>query len=374
MPYIASPVASSWRACTRKTVAALLAATLLTPQLASACTSFLIRTADDGAVYGRTMEFGFELKSRAMIIPRNQKLSSTGPDGKPAMRWTGKYAAVGLNALGMTALVDGMNEKGLAGGLLYFPGYAGYTDPAKADPAKSIAPWDFLTWALTNYATVAEVKAALADIAVIDVVQETLKIAPPLHYTLHDATGASLVIEPVDGKLEVYDNPLGVMTNSPSFDWHLTNLSNYVKISSVNAPPLEIGGVTIPPLGQGSGLLGIPGDSTPPSRFVRALGYTLSAAPVPSGPESVRLAEHILNNFDIPKGWVRAHGQDSEPLEYTQWSSVADLANLSYYVKTYNDPVLRGIDLKAVDLDAKDIVSVELSSQLTPPALPLAKP
>ncbi|MGO4816639.1 linear amide C-N hydrolase, partial [Cupriavidus sp. 2MCAB6] len=121
-----------------------------------ACTSFLIRTTDDGAVYGRTMEFGFELESRAMVIPRNYKLASTGPGGKPAMSWTGKYAAVGLNALGVSALVDGMNEKGLSGGILYFPDYAGYADPAKTDPAKSLAPWDLLTWALTSFATVAE--------------------------------------------------------------------------------------------------------------------------------------------------------------------------------------------------------------------------
>jgi len=374
MPRIAPSLTFSWRPRARKTAAAVLTAALLAPQWASACTSFLIRSTDGGAVYGRTMEFGFELESRAMVIPRAHELSSTGPDGKPAMSWTGKYAAVGLNALGMTALVDGMNEKGLAGGVLYFPGYAGYTDPAKADPAKSLAPWDFLTWALTRYATVAEVKAALSDVAVIDVVQEALKIAPPLHYTLHDATGASLVIEPIDGKLKVYDNPLGVMTNSPTFDWHLTNLSNYVKLSSVNAPPLKVGGVTIPPLGQGSGLLGIPGDGTPPSRFVRALGYTLSAAPVPSGPQSVRLAEHIVNNFDIPKGWVRDQEQGSEPLEYTQWSSVADLANRSYYVKTYDDPVLRGIDLKTLDLDAKEVLSIELKPQLAPPSLLAAKP
>lgn len=360
-----------WRASTRKAAATLLSAVLLAPQAASACTSFLIRTSDSGAVYGRTMEFGFELKSRAMVIPRAHELSSSGPEGKPAMRWKGKYAAVGLNALGMTALVDGMNEKGLAGGLLYFPGFAEYTEPAAADPAKSLAPWDFLTWALTNYATVAEVKEALSGVAVINVVQEALKIAPPLHYTLHDATGASLVIEPIGGKLVMHDNPLGVLTNSPPFDWHMTNLRNYVKLSSVNAPPLKIGNVTIPALGQGSGLLGIPGDGTPPSRFIRALGLTVSAAPVPSGPQSVRLAEHVLNNFDIPKGWVREHGQGDGPLEYTQWSSVADLENRMYYVKTYEDPVLRSINLNAFDLDAKGIVSVELKPQMTPPALPM---
>ncbi len=375
---------SPWRHVKRAAVASLVAAMLATPQSVLACTSFLIRTTDDGAVYGRTMEFAFQLESRAMVIPRNYKLASTGPGGKPAISWTGKYAAVGLNALGVSALVDGMNEKGLSGGILYFPDYAGYADPAKTDPAKSLAPWDLLTWALTNFARVAEVKAAIGDVAVIHVVQEAMKIAPPVHYTLHDASGASLVIEPVDGKLKVYDNPLGVMTNSPSFDWHLTNLRNYVKLSPVNAPPLKVGEQSFAPLGQGSGMLGIPGDPTPPSRFLRALGYTMSVERKPSGPESVRLAEHIVNNFDIPKGWIRLQdkgkgdkGQGDkpkEPLEYTQWSTVADLVNRVYYVKTYEDPVLRGIDLKSFDLDAKTIVSAALVPAMTPPALPFAKP
>lgn len=373
MPSSVSSSTFSWRHSVRKTAAALLTAAMLAPYVASACTSFLIPTSDGGSVYGRTMEFGFPLKSSAMVIPRNHKLSSTGPDGKPAMSWTGKYAAVGLNALGMTSLVDGMNEKGLTGGVLYLPGFAEYTDPADADPAKSLAPWDFLTWALTNFATVEEVKKSINDVAVIKVIQESLKLAPPLHYTLHDATGASLVVEPIDGKLKVHDNPLGVLTNSPSFDWHMTNLRNYVKLSSVNAPPLKLDGMTISPLGQGSGLLGIPGDGTPPSRFIRALGLTMSVEPVPSGPQSVRLAEHIVNNFDIPKGWVREQDQGDHPLEYTQWSTVADIANRMYYVKTYEDPVLRGIDLNSFDLDAKEIVSVELKPEMMPPALPMPK-
>lgn len=351
--------------------AILLAASVFTSQTASACTSFLLRTSDNGAVYGRTMEFGFELESRAMVIPRNYKLSSSGPDGKPTGSWTGKYAAIGLNALGVSALVDGMNEKGLAGGILYFPGFAGYADPAKSDPAKSLAPWDVLTWALTNFATVAEVKTALEGMAVIAVEQQQMKSVPPLHYTLHDVSGASLVIEPIDGKLKIYDNPLGVMTNSPPFDWHLTNLRNYVKISPHNAPPLTVGSQSFAPLGEGSGLLGIPGDPTPPSRFLRALGYTLSVERKPSGIESVRLAEHIVNNFDIPKGWIKAAG---EPLEYTQWSTVADLTNRVFYVKTYTDPVLRAIDLKSFDLDAKAIVSAELKQGMAAPALPFTKP
>lgn len=356
------------RAC--RLVAATLAATLAFAP-AQACTSFLLRTSDGGSVYGRTMEFGFQLDSKAVVIPRAHALAATGPDGKPGRAWTSTYAAVGLNAFGEPVLTDGMNEKGLAGGILYFPDYVGYTEAFTADPAKAMAPWDFLTYALTSFATVAEVKAAMDGVQIVGVAQPGLGFVPPFHYTLHDATGASIVVEPVDGILKVYDNPLGVMTNAPTFDWHMTNLKNYVKLSPFDAPPLELRGATVSSLGQGSGLLGMPGDATPPSRFIRALGYVMSVGEVPSGDASVRLAEHVLNNFDIPVGWIRGTpGQNDGPLEFTQWSTVADLSNHRYYVKTYEDQVLRGIDLMSFDLDATEIRYAPLLTTPAPPDLP----
>ena len=360
----------------RRVVAVSLAGAFAFVESAQACTSFLLRTSDGGAVYGRTMEFAYNLSSQAIVVPRQFAFTATGPGGKPGLAWKSRHAAVGLNAYGMPVLTDGMNEKGLAGGILYFPDYAGYADPAKTDPAKALAPWDFLTWALTSFATVAEVKRGLADIAIIDIAQPNMGIVPPFHYTLHDASGASIVIEPVNGTLKVYDNPLGVMTNAPTFDWHLTNLKNYVKISPMNAESITIDGQTIASFGQGSGLLGIPGDPTPPSRFIRALGYTMSAKKLPSGIQSVRLAEHILNDFDIPLGFIQP-GKDGKendaPLEYTQWSTIADLTNKRYYVKTYEDQVLRGVDLMSFDLDAKAIVSAPLKPNPTPPALAFGK-
>ncbi len=363
----------------RTLIGSVTSATIASLGLASsaeACTSFLLRTSDGGAVYGRTMEFGFLIDSQAIVIPRRFALQGSGPGGKPGLAWTAKYGAVGLNAYGLNVFTDGLNEKGLAGGILLFPGYANYTDPAAADPAKALAPWEFLTWALTNFATVAEVKAALSGVSVIDLPQSNLGATPPVHYTLHDASGASIVIEPIGGQLKIYDNPFGVLTNAPTFEWQVTNLSNYVKISSENAPPLTVNGETIRPFGEGSGLLGIPGDPTPPSRFVRALAYVVTAKKMPSGNESVRLAEHILNNFDIPSGFIQTGRSASAkmPLEFTQWSSIADLSTKRYYVKTYEDQVLRGIDLTSLDLDAKTIQKAALKPDVKPPALEFTKP
>ncbi|MDM7851567.1 choloylglycine hydrolase family protein [Pseudochrobactrum kiredjianiae] len=343
------------------------------PYAAAACTSFLLPTTDGSGIYARTMEFGIELKSNALVIPRAYTLQTTGADGKPGMSWQGKYGAIGMNALGETTLVDGMNEKGLAGGVLYFPEFAGYADGTKTDKEKSLAPWDVLSWILTNFATVEEVKAAIQDMSIIDLVQPEMGFVPPLHYTIHDASGASIVIEPVDGKLKIYDNPVGVMTNSPSFDWHLTNLRNYLKMSPLNADTLKIGGMAFTPLGQGSGLLGIPGDSTPPSRFVRATAYVQTVENQANGAEGVRLTEHILNNFDIPKGWIQTAEELKIPLEYTQWSTIADLKNHTYYVKMYDDQVLRGIDINSFDLDAKELKKAPLAPKLTPPSVDFAK-
>lgn len=187
-----------------------------------------------------------------------------------------------------------------------------------------------------------------------------------LHYIVTDLTGASLVIEPQDGRLKVYDNPLGVVTNSPSFDWHLTNLRNYVNLHPENVPPLKIGNVMVHPLGNGSGMHGIPGDATPPSRFVKAAAYVLSTQRVSDGPQGVRLVEHIMNNFDIPKGLIL---DEKTPPEYTQWTSVADLGEDRYYIKTWEVPVLHGVGFSDFDMDGTAMVRFPLPTDGTPTAL-----
>ncbi|WP_176056622.1 linear amide C-N hydrolase [Brucella intermedia] len=352
---------SSRRMLARGVAVALVTVGLILPQAAYACTSFILPTKDGSFVYGRTMEFGFNIDSKMIMIPRNFKMTSQLSADTAGKTWNAKYAAVGMNAFALPALIDGMNEKGLAGGILYFPDFAQYPDPASAKPENSLAPWDFLSWALGNFSTVAEVKAALETVAVVGVKQSDMGFVPPVHYTLHDTTGASIVIEPVEGKLKVYDNPLSVLTNAPTFDWHMTNLRNYVNLSPKNVKALKINNETIKQLGEGSGMLGVPGDMTPPSRFVRASANLLSARSVPSGIESVRLAEHILNSFDIPIGLVQGEaGEEDKPVDYTQWTTVADMKNDVYYVKTYEEQILRGVSLKDLDLDAKELLTIKI--------------
>jgi len=361
------------RSFAKRGIAAILAGLMAATMPAQACTNILLVAADGTPVYGRTLEYALETPSDVVVVPRNHEFVGVRPANVPAPKWTARYGFVGVMSFGQPFVSDGMNEKGLAGGALYFPDYVGYTPPDKAGTRTPLAPWEFLSWVLSNFATVAEVKAALEGVAIVDLPAPIINFTLPFHFPIHDATGASIVIEPVEGMLKVYDNPMGVLTNSPTFDWHLTNLRNYIKLSPVAAPPLKIGGQTITPFGQGSGLLGIPGDPTPPSRFIRALGYVASAKQLPDGPQTVRLAEHIMNNFDIPVGFIDSAAKGGD-LEYTQWTSIADLRAKKYYIKGYKDQVLRMVDLNSFDLDVKGLRVAPFKINLVPPALEFAKP
>ena len=157
------------------------------------------------------LEFALPLHSRIIVVPRNLALTGTGPDGQAGsgMSWHSKYGVVGMDGIGLPIVVDGMNEAGLAGGALYLPGYADYQAVPTGQERNSVASYELLLYILTNFATVAEAKAAVPKILVNRSSQAVFKMPVPLHVTLHDNSGASLVIEYVGGRLTMYDNPTG---------------------------------------------------------------------------------------------------------------------------------------------------------------------
>ena len=297
------------------------------------CTGIRLIAGDGTVVHARTMEFGSDIESEVIVVPSGYLRTGTAPDLLKSMNpedqegatWTTQYASVGANAFGLPIILDGLNEKGLAVGTFYFPITAGYMPYSLADKLKTIAPWELGSWILDQYQNVAEVRDNIGKIVVPDVVLPEFGFVPPTHYVVHDADGNSIVIEYVGGKLNIHDNPLGVMNNSPAFDWHMTNLRNYLNFSVTNLPPLELNLPSVGPkraltpvkleaFGQGTGMLGIPGDLTPPSRFVRAVAFSQSILPelIETGTDTVLQAFHILNNFDIPMGVASrvARGRD----------------------------------------------------------------
>lgn len=328
-----------------------------------ACTGIKLTAKDGSIVHGRTAEFGVQLDFSALVIPRGYPFTGTTPNG-PGLSYKAKYGTLGIVCFDSTAILDGMNEKGLSVGAFYFPGYAKYAEITANNQAKALSPIEFSNWILTQHATIDEVLANLKNVAIAPTVVENWgSTPPPFHYIVFDKSGKSIVIEPVNGTLKTYENKLGIVTNSPQFDWHMTNLNNYVHLSPFNAKPITIQGITFTPFGQGSGMTGLPGDFSPPSRFVRAAIFSITATPSATAQDAVSQAFHILNQFDIPVGLVRAEENGVVHTDATLATAVRDPQSLKFYFRTYEDQNLRVIDLNTFDLNAKTLQSFTLSKE-----------
>jgi choloylglycine hydrolase len=156
-------------------------------------------------------------------------------------------------------------------------------------------------------------------------------------------------MEIVDGKPHIYENKVGVITNAPGFEWHLTNLNNYVNLYPGSAPDQRLSGEELRPIGGNSGFLGLPGDATPPSRFVRAAFYVATAPQLTTGHDTVLQCFHLLNNFDVPIGIEHPQGKAPNLPSATQWTSAIDLTNRKVYYKTMYNNSIRCIDLATID-------------------------
>jgi choloylglycine hydrolase len=205
------------------------------------------------------------------------------------------------------------------------------------------------------------------------------KAVLPLHYYIADRSGKVLIAEFVGGKLRLHDNPLGVLTNSPTFDWHLVNLGNYVNLSAMNASGLRLHREKFAAIGQGSGALGLPGDWTPPSRFVRAALFSQWAALGATAADTARIGLHVLNTFDIFDGAIQnpspVPGGHDAPFgtqpqtaltDITQWIIAHDRENLRTYVRTYESLAIQVVDLKKIDFTTPGLRQIELQKEFMP--------
>jgi choloylglycine hydrolase len=340
-----------------------IAVVFLGCQAAEGCTGIMLKNSDGSIVHGRTLEFGIPVETSIAVIPRGYEFVGKVPNGS-GLKYKAKYAALGSFTFKDLAIADGINEAGLAVGSFYFPTFAKYADVTNENKMKALSPVDFPNWILTQFSTVGEVKASIeaGDVLVAPTILEGWgPQAPPFHYVVYDKTGACIVIEPIDGKLKVYDNPLGILTNSPTFDWHMINLRNYIALNPLNVPPVNIDGMKLQELGQGSGMLGLPGDFTPPARFVRAAVFCSTAMASPDVDKGVLQVFHILNNFDIPAGVAREVSKGQTFADTTQFTAVRDPQNLRYFYKSYDDQTIRMMDLSKFDLNAKEVKKLNTS-------------
>lgn len=375
---------------------AAFALPLVVARTAKACTGidFSVSmpgwTGPDFTFAGRTMEFGPDFAYwKVLYFPRGAEYRTCQVSGLNVCRdkggnsftgfsWPAKYAAVGFAPMRsmvdpanrskkleytLAELNDGINENGLYCAGFYHMGSETYSQVPYGLGQKNLSDLDFVSWVLGRFGSVAELKAVLADEKdPVQVRQFAVEFFgktvtdpskfPQEHYKVVDKSGAAIIIEFPDGKAKIFDS-VGVVTNNPTYDWQVTNLRNYVNLQTNNHESAQFMGTPYLPLSNGTGGLGLPGDFTSPSRFIRAM-YFLNATynnpfiTVQTPEEAVLRAFRILNQFDIPEGSVVELHPDNPKkatLEATSWTSMADLKDLRYYYHTMDSRTIRMVDL-----------------------------
>ena len=315
-----------------------------------ACTGITLQSIDSSIVTARTIEWAIEpLDAMYVVVPRGQKQRSWLPDGaRRGKSFVAEYGYVGIAVENDEFIMEGINEAGLAAGLFYFPDYGEYMPYKEADKSMCVSDMQFVAWILSTCATIDEMIALMPTIRVVGIDPR----ASTVHWRVTESSGRQVVVEIVNQQVMVHENPLGVLTNSPEFTWHLTNLNNYVNLASGSIHQREIGSLDLKAFGGGSGLHGLPGDMTPPSRFVRAAFFQSTAPRLEKPEHTVVQAFHLLNNFDIPVG---IQFSDSKLVpnmpSATQIIIATDLKNRCLYYRTMYNSTIRCIDMHTIDFD-----------------------
>lgn len=314
------------------------------------CSSFTWETEDGKHLMGRTYDqFGNLDGNRIILVPEKSRLR-LGIDPSSPYDTETRLGFAGMAVLGLDTpvMVDGINEAGLMGALLNFPKYADYK--AQKDGWELLVhPGFFVTHLLGACGSVEEV---VQESKRIRLSEETIfGQRMSVHYLFSDASGETVVIEPGREGLTVYRNTIGVLTNSPEYPWHLTNLSNYADVTNLPKEPRSVCGREVAVFGekQGGGM-GLPGDYTSPSRFVRMAFFKQFAVKGENETDGVSRMFHNFATVDIPEGIIRA-GADSGDYEMTLCTSVMCAESRTYYFTTAKNRRISAIRLDRELLD-----------------------
>ncbi|WP_300562591.1 choloylglycine hydrolase family protein [Companilactobacillus sp.] len=294
------------------------------------CTSLSYQALDGSKFLARTMDFAFELNGKPTFLPRKyQWLSSF--DQKT---YSTEYAIMGTGSqFGSNYMIaDGFNEYGLSAAELYFSKAAKYDEEPTAGDINVVAE-EFLLWALGNNKSIKELNENLKHVHLIDSDKGVMGVNQPLHFIFSDTTGATYILEPMGNGLVLQEDKVGVMTNTPDYNWHKTNLSFYLGAQTTNFQTKKIGDEEIEPLGQ-NGTFRLPGGYTATDRFVRT-AFIRNAVETPKdSDEAVNSILHILDSVTIPRGVnIKDNGKSS----YTQYQTVLDLTNRVMYFVPYGN-------------------------------------
>lgn len=309
------------------------------------CTALTYKTKDH--YFGRNLDYEISYGEQVVIMPRKFPFAY-----RKAAQPGNQYAIIGMAAVmeGCPLFFDGTNEKGLSMAGLHFVGNAHYHK--ETQEKDNVAPYEFIPWVLGQCATVAQAKQLLARLNLVSIPFRRDLPLSPLHFMISDRLSC-IVVEPVKEGLKIYDNPVCVLTNNPTFDMHMMNLNNYLNLT--NKQPVNRFSEKIPlqTYSRGMGAIGLPGDFSSMSRFVRAAFLRSHARSGDSESESVNQFFHMLGNVAHLRGCVEvAEGK----YEITVYSSCCNTDKGIYYYTTYENSQIMGVDMHRENLDGKELI------------------
>jgi len=278
------------------------------------------------------MDFSYDIKPHLYIIPKNYEWDNSLTMEKIQDIYC--FIGIGQELDGDLGFFDGVNEVGFAAAALYFAGYAHYDTIQNLKDREQIASIDFLHYILGRCADIDDLRQLLKNLSIVGVEDPVTQTVAPLHWMAVDRSGKCAVIEQTDRGLEVMTNPIGVMANSPDFQWHKTNLRNYMEASPYQSEVATWEDDRLTPFGQAGGTQTLPGGYTSPERFVRT-AYLKSFIPTPqSRMEAIVSCFHVMESVTIPKGAVVT---SRNSYDYTKYTAFINTATSEYFFKTYDN-------------------------------------
>lgn len=337
---------------------------------AVACTSILITDTEGRAYHARTLEYSALLPMDMTYFPAGMKVISFTPSDNQGMTFDTKYPILGMTGKFISSakqltIGEGINDQGLSFSANWLNGTESPT--VGKDNAKILAVNDLGAWVLGNFKTAQEVKEALNSGKLEFWVPTKNALAPdtplPLHFSINDKKGGSIVVEFLGGSMQVYDNPVGVMTNGPAFSWHLENLNNYT-FTNLNKNTGQLGQLKLQTQDAGIALTSLPSAETTQGRFVKAAFYANYVRKAKTPDEAITTLAHIMNNFDRPydltvdtAGGMGDGVTRNNSSEVTVWTSLQDLSRNLLYFRSINAMNWSVIDMNKLK-DVKQIKSI----------------
>lgn len=339
------------------------------------CSSMGWTTKDEKHLWGRNFDFNrLTQGSKVTYIPKGKNFYGCGTSIEnnvvETSKFESRYGAVGTGSLLIPCtpvLYEGINEKGLMGGQLYYRNFAHFSSETVTGTIPLQAGF-VVTYLLTQCASVAEVVDAFqTKITVVDL--PMLGTVPTVHWAFSDRTGEVVIIEPDETGMSIYRNSMGVMTNSPSYSWHRLNLLNYFDIRSLDYDVLDINGDKLEQCFSGNGAHGLPGDCSSPSRFVRLSFLKKYGIKGENEEDGIINLLHLFHNVAFPLGLVEItqdkgtsdYNEDVIPYDYTVYTSAMCSESLRFYWTTYKNQRVQCVDLNDL-MNNSDYVQFELGS------------